>query len=126
MTAASSGGSVTVVSPWKDPAARLASHLVNIRAIVNHFTAKINAWTTAHRLALLTEEQVLDVVRSNYDSLTLKLHDNLDQFERYSEKPRESPFFAAMLRHLVRDVRKHADYADRAQQNVLAEFATIR
>lgn len=26
--------------------------------------------------------QVLDVVRSNYDSLTLKLHDNLDQFER--------------------------------------------
>ncbi|XP_022707131.1 UPF0668 protein C10orf76 homolog isoform X2 [Varroa jacobsoni] len=125
-TTTSSSFTSSAVSPWRDPAARLASHLVNIRAIVNHFTAKINAWATAHCLASLTEEQVLDVVRSNYDSLTLKLHDNLDQFERYSEKPRESPFFTAMLRHLVSDVRKHLDYADRAQQNVLAEFATIR
>lgn len=50
--------SATAPSPWRDPAARLASHLVNIRAIVNHFTAKINAWATAHCLTSLTEEQV--------------------------------------------------------------------
>lgn len=57
-TTTSSSFTSSAVSPWRDPAARLASHLVNIRAIVNHFTAKINAWATAHCLASLTEEQV--------------------------------------------------------------------
>lgn len=40
--------------------------------------------------------QVLDVVRSNYDTLTLKLQDNLDQYERYTEKP-ESTYFTQMV-----------------------------
>lgn len=41
--------------------------------------------------------KVLDVVRANYDSLTLKLQDSLDQYERYSEKPRENAFFTNLV-----------------------------
>ena len=44
-----------------------------------------------------THVQVLEVVRSNYDTLTLKLHDSLDHFEKYAEKPKETTFFT----HLV-------------------------
>lgn len=42
--------------------------------------------------------QVLEVVRSNYDTLTLKLQDGLDQFERYSEQPKEVAFFKELVR----------------------------
>ena len=42
--------------------------------------------------------QVLEVVRTNYDTLTLKLQDGLDQFERYSEQPREAAFFKELVR----------------------------
>lgn len=41
--------------------------------------------------------QVLEVVRSNYDTLTLKLQDGLDQFERYSEQPKEVAFFKDLV-----------------------------
>ena len=41
---------------------------------------------------------MLDVVRSNYDTLTLKLYDNLDHYERYSEKPKETSFFTMLVR----------------------------
>lgn len=37
------------------------------------------------------------MVRANYDSLTLKLQDSLDQYERYSEKPRENAFFTNLV-----------------------------
>ncbi len=47
-------------------------------------------------------EQVLEVVKGNYDTLTLKLQDNLDQYERYSEKPRETAFFTQMVRLIDR------------------------
>ena len=42
--------------------------------------------------------KVLDVVRSNYDSLTLKMQDSLDQYERYSEKPKD---IASFFTHMV-------------------------
>lgn len=48
--------------------------------------------------APLSSWQVLEVVRSNYDTLTLKLQDGLDQFERYSEQPKEVAFFKELVR----------------------------
>ena len=51
-----------------------------------------------HTLPLLpTLLQVLEVVRNNYDTLTLKLQDGLDYFEKYSERPKESGFFAQLV-----------------------------
>ena len=52
---------------------KVTHSLVNIRAITAHFNPKIEAWLMAQQLSTPTEDQILDVVKSNYDSLTLKL-----------------------------------------------------
>lgn len=36
-------------------------------------------------------------MRTNYDTLTLKLLDGLDQFDKYTEKPNETAFFAQLV-----------------------------
>ena len=43
--------------------------------------------------------QVLEVVRGNYDTLTLKLQDNLDHFEKYAEKLNEASFFTQLVHY---------------------------
>ena len=41
--------------------------------------------------------QVLEVVRTNYDTLTLKLQDSLDHFDKYAERQREGTFFTQLV-----------------------------
>lgn len=84
---------------------KLLNSLVNILAIVKHFQNKIKDWLTCQGLSTPTEEQVLEVVRKNYD-LTLKLQDSLDQYERYVERPKHTQFFTNMVRDVVIDTRK--------------------
>jgi len=67
---------------YKDDVIKLLNALVNILAIVKHFQNKIKEWLAEQGLSTPTEDQILDVVRKNYD-LTLKLQDSLDQYERY-------------------------------------------
>ena len=74
------------------------NQMSNIKSIINHFTPKIDAWSTTNHVASLTEEQVLEIVRTNYDSLTLKLEDDLDQYERYNENPTEKTFFTTLVK----------------------------
>ncbi|XP_005106779.1 armadillo-like helical domain-containing protein 3 [Aplysia californica] len=112
-------------SEHKDSAAKLTNHLVNIRAIINHFSPKVDAWAVANHLSSLTEEQVLEVVRGNYDTLTLKLQDSLDQYERYSEKPRETPFFTSQVRSIICDVRKSVSNLSTHHHDALTELAAI-
>ncbi|KAL1122959.1 hypothetical protein AAG570_003284 [Ranatra chinensis] len=110
---------------FKDSALKLTNSLVNVRAIINHFTPKIDAWLAGQALSTPSEDQILEVVRKNYDSLTLKLQDSLDQYERYTENPRHSAFFTAMVRSVVNDTRQNIDYASLDLQSVLNEFSTI-
>lgn len=91
---------------YKDDVIKLLNALVNILAIVKHFQNKIKEWLAEQGLSTPTEEQILDVVRKNYD-LTLKLQDSLDQYERYSETPLHTNFFKVMVRDVVNDTRKH-------------------
>lgn len=91
---------------YKDDVIKLLNALVNILAIVKHFQNKIKEWLAEQGLSTPTEEQILDVVRKNYD-LTLKLQDSLDQYERYAEAPLHSTFFQTMVRDVVNDTRKH-------------------
>ena len=49
------------------------------------------------QLSFLLSLQVLGVIRSNYDTLTLKLQENLDHYEKYSEKPKEAAFFTQLV-----------------------------
>lgn len=110
---------------WKESAVRLTNVLVNVRAIINHFTPKVDSWAAVNHLSSLTEEQVLEVVRGNYDSLTLKLQDNLDQFLRYEEKPKETAFFTQLVRSIIADVRKNVNTTHLEQQLMLQEFSSF-
>uniref|UniRef100_A0A3B3YQ26 Armadillo-like helical domain-containing protein n=1 Tax=Poecilia mexicana TaxID=48701 RepID=A0A3B3YQ26_9TELE len=87
----------TNTGQWKEAASKVTHALVNIRAIINHFNPKIESYAAVNHISQLSEEQVLEVVRSNYDTLTLKLQDGLDQFERYSEQPKEAAFFKELV-----------------------------
>ncbi|XP_076467026.1 armadillo-like helical domain-containing protein 3 [Babylonia areolata] len=115
----------TTENEHKESAARLINHLVNIRAIINHFTPKVDSWAAAHQQSSLTEDQVLEVVRGNYDTLTLKLQDSLDQFERYTEKPKEVPFFTNLVRSILCEVRRWVSNVSAQHQDLLQELATI-
>ncbi len=105
---------------------RLTNYLVNIRAITAHFNPKINAWLAKQQLSTPTEEQILEVVKSNYDSLTLKLQDGLDQYENYSESPAHSSFFTGIVKSVVADTRQHVVINDLELQAVLHDFSTIQ
>jgi hypothetical protein len=65
------------------------------------------------------------VVRKNYDSLTLKLQDSLDSYERYSEKPRHAAFFTCTVRTVVSDTRNAIDFNSLDQQLILQDFSSI-
>ena len=52
------------------------------------------------------QAQILDVVRANYDSLTLKLQDSLDLIESYAENPTFTSFFTNLIRSMVTDYRQ--------------------
>lgn len=97
---------------FKEDVARLSTALVNILAIVKHFQHKIKEWLAVQGLSTPSEEQVLEVVRKNYD-LTLKLQDSLDHYERYAERPKHTAFFANLVREVVIDTRKNIHYCIR-------------
>lgn len=94
-------------SEWKDISIRLMNQMSNIKSIINHFTPKIDAWSNENKVASLTEEQVLQIVRTNYDSLTLKLEDDLDQYDRYAENPNEKNFFSNLTKKIIQDTRSN-------------------
>nr|CAG6019250.1 unnamed protein product [Menidia menidia] len=115
----------TNTGQWKEAASKVTHALVNIRAIVNHFNPKIESYAAVNHISQLSEEQVLEVVRSNYDTLTLKLQDGLDQFERYSEQPKEAAFFKELVRSISLNVRKNVSLNTLSQDVLLKEFSTI-
>ncbi|XP_015791968.1 UPF0668 protein C10orf76 homolog [Tetranychus urticae] len=114
-------------SPCKNHATRLASSLINIKAIINHFNSKIEAWSIANQVASLTEDQVLEVVRNNYDSLTLILQDGLDQYENYaSDKVCEITFFSQMIKKVIMKSRANQlDFTVQDQQTLMQDILTL-
>uniref|UniRef100_A0A674NR89 Armadillo like helical domain containing 3 n=1 Tax=Takifugu rubripes TaxID=31033 RepID=A0A674NR89_TAKRU len=110
---------------WKEAASKVTHALVNVRAIINHFNPKIESYAAVNHISQLSEEQVLEVVRSNYDTLTLKLQDGLDQFERYSEQPKEVAFFKELVRSISLNVRKNVSLNTLSQDVLLKEFSSI-
>ncbi|XP_052395110.1 armadillo-like helical domain-containing protein 3 isoform X2 [Carassius gibelio] len=115
----------TNAGQWKEPASKVTHALVNVRAIINHFNPKIESYAAVNHISQLSEDQVLEVVRSNYDTLTLKLQDALDQFERYSEQPREAGFFKELVRSISLNVRKNVSLSTMSQDVLLKEFSSI-
>ncbi|XP_051883068.1 armadillo-like helical domain-containing protein 3 isoform X2 [Pristis pectinata] len=110
---------------WKEPASKVTHALINVRAIINHFNPKIESYAAVNHISQLSEDQVLEVVRSNYDTLTLKLQDGLDQYERYSEQPKEAAFFKELVRSISLNVRKNLAVNTLSQEILLKEFSSI-
>uniref|UniRef100_A0A8I6A824 Armadillo-like helical domain containing 3 n=1 Tax=Rattus norvegicus TaxID=10116 RepID=A0A8I6A824_RAT len=115
----------TNAGQWKEAASKVTHALVNIRAIVSHFTPKIESYAAVNHISQLSEEQVLEVVRANYDTLTLKLQDGLDQYERYSEQHKEAAFFKELVRSISTNVRRNLAFHTLSQEALLKEFSTI-
>lgn len=91
---------------YKDVSSRLANAMVNVLAIIRHFNPKIEQYTKENNMASLTEDEVLEIVKGNYDNLTLKLQHSLDHFERYTERPKETHFFTELVRSISEQYRK--------------------
>uniref|UniRef100_A0A8C9DTT3 Armadillo like helical domain containing 3 n=1 Tax=Prolemur simus TaxID=1328070 RepID=A0A8C9DTT3_PROSS len=115
----------TNAGQWKEAASKVTHALVNIRAIINHFNPKIESYAAVNHISQLSEEQVLEVVRANYDTLTLKLQDGLDQYERYSEQHKEAAFFKELVRSISTNVRRNLAFHTLSQEVLLKEFSTI-
>ena len=109
----------------KISANRLSSCLVNVRAIIHHFAPKIDAWSQENNKSSLTEEEVLEVIRGNYETLTLKLMEGLDSYARYCEQPTESLFFTQLVRGITCRVKSSINITNLQQLSVLEEFSTI-
>lgn len=90
---------------YKEDVLKLLNSLVNILTIIKHFQIKIKEWLASQSLSTPTEDQILEVVRKNYD-LTLKLQDSLDQYDRYVEKPNYSSFFSGIVKDVIVDTKK--------------------
>ncbi|XP_011684942.1 PREDICTED: UPF0668 protein C10orf76 homolog isoform X2 [Wasmannia auropunctata] len=110
---------------YKEHALKLTNSLVNVRDIVNHFPPKIAAWLAKESLSTPTEQQILTIIIQNYDSLALKLQDNLDQYERYSEKPNHTAFFEEMVTGVIVDTRASIDLNALDTQTILEELSNI-
>ncbi|XP_015127642.1 armadillo-like helical domain-containing protein 3 [Diachasma alloeum] len=110
---------------YKEHALKLMNCLVNMRDIVNHFPPKIAAWLAAESLSTPTEQQIMAIIIQNYDTLGLKLQDNLDQYERYSEKPNHNGFFEEMVTGVIIDTRASIDLNALDTQEILQELSNI-
>lgn len=112
---------------YKEQGSRLMNNLVNIKAIINHFNAKIEQYSVTNQLASLTEEQVLEVVRNNYDSLTLKLQDGLDHYECYSAaKTKDMQLFSRLINKVILKYRERKlDFTAQEQQSLMQDILSM-
>ncbi|THD28353.1 hypothetical protein D915_000746 [Fasciola hepatica] len=108
----------------KAVALKVVLQMGNIRSIVNHFKAKIDAFSTANSLTSLTEMQVLEVVRENYDSLTLRVHEDLDVPETYLEEE-DHILFETLVETVLKQMRKDCMETSLEMQSYLHELSAI-
>ncbi|UYV61203.1 C10orf76 [Cordylochernes scorpioides] len=100
----------TLDNPLKECATSLCSNLVNLRALVAHYTAKIDQMAANSNPSHLSETAIMEIIRTNYDTLTLKLQDTLDQVDRYTEKPKETAFFHQLVKEVIVDARQNLNF----------------
>eukprot|EP01114_Cavostelium_apophysatum_P007878 TRINITY_DN2008_c0_g1_i1.p1 TRINITY_DN2008_c0_g1~~TRINITY_DN2008_c0_g1_i1.p1 ORF type:complete len:671 (+),score=159.93 TRINITY_DN2008_c0_g1_i1:184-2196(+) len=77
----------------------------NVKTIVHHFGQEFDEWCKTNTSTNLTPQQVRVIIRSKYETLRLKFHENLEHFEPYIENPKEVSFFRQLMRVLVFDFK---------------------
>lgn len=63
----------------KDTAMKVTNSLINIRAI-SSLQPRIEAWLASQQLSTPSEAEILEVVKTNYDSLHAQTQESLDVF----------------------------------------------
>eukprot|EP01147_Barroeca_monosierra_P005788 gene5788-7284_t len=85
---------------YADSAARIDTEMCNIRDIIDHFAPKIAAWLATNKEETLDPDRVLGIVRENYETLTLKLQDSLDKYDRYTEGQSQMALMTRISRNI--------------------------
>ncbi|VDP38745.1 unnamed protein product [Schistosoma mattheei] len=124
--------STSTVMGIKDAASCVVLQLSTLRSIVNHFNAKIASFSTLNNVTSLTENQVLDIVRANYDSLTLRFLEDLDKIEEFESDNEDSIMFHNIVTRVVeiiesisKQIRKDCLDSSLDIQNQLHELSSI-
>ncbi|XP_075676447.1 armadillo-like helical domain-containing protein 3 isoform X1 [Dermatophagoides pteronyssinus] len=90
---------------YKEESNKLINNLINIKAIIAHLNIKLELYSQQNKIITLSEQQVFDIVRNNYDTLTLKLVENIDSYEPYNfAKCNEIEFFNQILYSIIEDL----------------------
>eukprot|EP00035_Acanthoeca_spectabilis_P001335 m.79355 g.79355 ORF g.79355 m.79355 type:complete len:703 (+) comp10796_c0_seq1:77-2185(+) len=87
--------------PHGPSAEKLVGDLVNIRAITNHFNPRIATWKSEKGLTTLSTEEVLKLVRDNYDTLTLKLFSGLVKVVPFEETEEHTAKLSRVVHAIV-------------------------
>ncbi|CAI2729900.1 unnamed protein product [Schistosoma spindalis] len=117
--------STSTVMEIKDAASCVVLQLSTLRSIVNHFNAKIASFSTLNNVTSLTENQVLDIVRANYDSLTLRFLEDLDKIEEFESDNEDSIMFHNIIESISKQMRKDCLDSSLDIQNQLHELSSI-
>ncbi|OQV18165.1 UPF0668 protein C10orf76-like protein [Hypsibius exemplaris] len=87
-------------------AKRFLSALTNLRSVVQHFTPKIDAFSLEFQKVTMEREEILNIIRTNYDNLSLKLVDMTECFEKNSNGSKDKPFLTSFVANTILDLRQ--------------------
>ncbi|VVC25291.1 Hypothetical protein CINCED_3A015664 [Cinara cedri] len=111
----------TAANEHKYSATKLSNSLINIRAIINHYIPKIDNYLEKNSVTTPIGEDILEIVRNNYDTLTLKLLDCLGNFEsnKANHDLTSSPLIKLMVSKVVKDTRQSLKHSTLDLQQIL-------
>lgn len=85
---------------------QFSTDLYNITSILDYFTEKMGHFQVANSDTPLSGPLVIDMIKSNYENLRLKLQDDIDQFERYNpESTSEQKLIRRYAKVLIQDLK---------------------
>lgn len=91
----------------KEAALKLANSLENVESIIGHFTSKINESKSEPPLS---EEEIREIVRNNYDTLSIRVKDNLDFYEKSSQPDKQ--FKRKLLKRIIDQIKGQLNSLD--------------
>jgi len=84
-----------------DNTGEVVSKFENLKTILIHFKEKIGKWESDNPDIATDSTIIMSIIQENYESLKLKLFEDLDVHKKYVEKSKESMFIRQSLRTLV-------------------------
>ncbi|XP_055355333.1 armadillo-like helical domain-containing protein 3 [Paramacrobiotus metropolitanus] len=86
-------------------ARKYLSAMTNLRSVINHFTPKIEAFSAEYQKVTMEREEILGVIKKNYDSLSLRLVDMTECFEKHANGTGDKEFIEKYIAHVLLEIR---------------------